>query len=109
MRNYFLKKELECHGTNCCGHSAPTVPDLKIALNKFRELVGYAVYLSCAFRCLTYNRTLPSNDRSKHPKGRAADIQKVKGMSIRQMERLARTIPEIKVVIRYPWGIHVHV
>lgn len=50
--------------------------NLVILANKtqeIRDFLGYPIYFSSAFRCLTLNRILKSKDSSQHPLGQAND------------------------------------
>lgn len=107
MRNYFRKHELECHGLDCCEHSAPVNPLLQLALNKFREIIGKPVFLSSAFRCIRHNREVKSEDTSQHVLGNAADIKKMG--TIDHMVKIAKMIPEIRCILLYEWGIHIDI
>lgn len=107
--------EVECHGENCCDHTASVDRVLVRAFQKLRDLMGCRLDPSCAFRCFVWNRTPTdqggpgSNDTSQHPLGTAMDIRTPKGSSPARMAALAETIPEITGIGIYSWGIHIDV
>ena len=41
---------------------------------EIRDFLGYPIYISSGFRCLTLNRLLGSKDSSQHPLGQADDL-----------------------------------
>lgn len=107
--------EVECHGENCCGHTAAVDRLLVRAFQKLRDLMGCRLDPSCAFRCSTWNKVPAdqggpgSNDTSQHPLGFAMDITTPAGCAPDRMAALAETIPEIKGIGIYWWGIHIDV
>lgn len=71
ISKYFTRAEMAC---NCgCGLDSMDIETLRIA-DEVREYVGHAITPSSACRCLEYNRSIGSNDRSQHPKCRAMDL-----------------------------------
>lgn len=71
----FSKSEFECK----CGCEMPdnvleNVKKLAEQLQIIRDYVQEPIIINSAYRCLRHNRMVGSNDRSQHPKGKAADI-----------------------------------
>ena len=71
----FSKSEFECK----CGCEMPdnvleNVKKLAEQLQIIRDYVQEPIMINSAYRCLRHNRMIGSNDRSQHPKGKAADI-----------------------------------
>ena len=71
----FSKSEFECK----CGCEIPdnvleNVKKLAEQLQIIRDYVQEPIIINSAYRCLRHNRMVGSNDRSQHPKGKAADI-----------------------------------
>lgn len=110
---HFSTWELECQGkakgTCNCGGSSPVDRILLVALDKYRDKIGNKVTLNRAFSCLVHNASVGSDDTSQHPKGTAADIRKLSGMSIHEMRSVALEIPEITAIGMYDWGVHIDV
>lgn len=103
---YFKRDEFACQGQNCCGGSAPVVPELIERLDALRKIIG-PIHINSGFRCYTHNRSIGSSDTSRHPKGLAADIP-ADGRSINYMVQAAKTVG-FRGIGTYPWGIHVDV
>ena len=71
----FSKSEFECK----CGCEMPdnvleNVKKLAEQLQIIRDYVQEPIIINSPYRCLRHNRMIGSNDRSQHPKGKAADI-----------------------------------
>ena len=71
----FSKSEFECK----CGCVMPdnvleNVKKLAEQLQIIRDYVQEPIIINSAYRCLRHNKMIGSNDRSQHPKGKAADI-----------------------------------
>ncbi len=71
----FSKSEFECK----CGCEMPdnvleNVKKLAEQQQIIRDYVQEPIIINSAYRCLRHNRMVGSNDRSQHPKGKAADI-----------------------------------
>ena len=71
----FSKSEFECR----CGCEMPddvleNVKKLAEQLQIIRDYVQEPIIINSAYRCLRHNKMIGSNDRSQHPKGKAADI-----------------------------------
>ena len=93
---HFSRHQFACSGFNCCGGSAPIDNRLILALEEFRTLVGQPIHINSGFRCLVYNRYIGSNDSSQHPRGYAADIGRLSGMTIGEMTAVAESIDAFK-------------
>jgi hypothetical protein len=119
LSEHFEKHELECHGEDCCGHSAPVSPLLLDFLEEFRDEVSQPVMLSCAFRCGTHNTAIGSDsETSQHPRGTAADILLLEGgWTVDHMGEVAEKVLDNNSIFAdihggiglYEWGIHVDV
>ena len=88
----FSRREFACRGEGCCGGAGPVDGRLLGALEVFRARVGRPVHILSGFRCLTHNRAIGSADSSQHPKGYAADVAQIEGMSIDEMASIAAGI-----------------
>jgi len=78
---HFSRHEFECHGNNCCDHSAPINPDLIQALEHLRDLLSknnglheIPILILSGFRCQKHNELIGSFPKSQHTLGLAADI-----------------------------------
>jgi uncharacterized protein YcbK (DUF882 family) len=72
----FVRSEFTCR----CGCGFDTVDfELMEVLLELRSHFNTPVTITSGARCLEYNRSIGSTDRSQHPKGKAADIV-VKGV-----------------------------
>ena len=111
LSEHFSRSEFACHGTNCCGGSAPIDAELIDALELLRALVSVALYINCGFRCLTHNRTLGSQDDSQHPLGLAADVAVPEGFTVEQFAEMAEQVPAFADggIGRYPTRGFIHV
>lgn len=114
----FSRREFKCKGMDCCGGSAPVDGRLVIALEELRTKVGNKeVHINSGYRCLVWNRVPMneggpgSNDNSQHPKGYAADIRRIPGMSIDEMAAIAEEIEAFRRggIGRYHTFIHLDV
>jgi len=77
---HFTSAEFECHGIDCCGHTAVVHPWLILGLEQLRTDIGKPLYISCGFRCRKHNAETKNAVReSWHSQGMAADIF-VRGM-----------------------------
>ena len=103
LSQHFSRHEFECHGVECCGHSAPVCRTLIAALEAFRADIGGPLKINSGFRCLTHNRSIGSKDTSQHPRGTAADIDRA-GRDVYDMRQIADRY--FSKVIIYDWGIH---
>jgi len=103
LSQHFSRHEFECHGVECCGHSAPVCRTLIAALEAFRADIGGPLKINSGFRCLTHNRSIGSKDTSQHPRGTAADIDRA-GRGVYDMKQIADQY--FSKVIIYDWGIH---
>ena len=92
ISKHFSRREFACKGQGCCGGSAPLDGRLITALEEFRSKVGIPIHVSSGFRCLTHNRRIGSADSSQHPRGYAADIVRIPGISIEEMAKAAESI-----------------
>ena len=102
---HFSRKEFACH---CCGKFIPC-PELVEKLEKFRELCGNKpMRLSNGTRCEKHNREVGGAKNSQHLCGTAADVQKVPGLTVDQMAKLAEQAG-FDGIGKYGWGVHVDV
>ena len=81
------------------------------ALEEFRAKAEMPVRINSGFRCLVYNRFVGSTDTSQHPRGYAADIGRIPGLSIDEMINVAASIEAFANggIGRYETFIHVDV
>lgn len=101
---HFTNQELACHH---CGHNS-TVKELVDMLEAVRAAVGKPVIVNDAYRCPTHNAEVKGALKSWHLLGMAADIQ-VEGMSARELESIARTVPSVGGIGRDDKANYVHV
>lgn len=110
---HFSKKEFAC---KCCGKYIPC-PELVEKLEKFRTLCGNKpMTISNGTRCLKHNKkvggAMPDEKKgtkgSQHLFGTAADVQKVSGLTVDQMAKLAEKAG-FNGIGKYNWGVHVDV
>ena len=110
---HFSKKEFAC---KCCGKFIPC-PELVEKLEKFRGLCGNKpMTISNGTRCLKKNKAvggvMPDEKKGKkgsqHLYGKAADVQKVPGLTVDQMAKLAEQAG-FNGIGKYNWGVHVDV
>ena len=110
---HFSKKEFAC---KCCGKFIPC-PELVEKLEKFRALCGNKpMTIGSGTRCLKRNKAvggaMPDEKKgtkgSQHLYGKAADVQKISGLTIDQMAKLAEQAG-FNGIGKYNWGVHVDV
>lgn len=111
----FYRDEFECHGDNCCDHSAPINMLLVNGVQMMRDFINedsdidIPFHMSCGFRCFVYNRdpVVGSDDYSQHPLGTAGDVQA--RVSLYKLFEAALQVPQFKNggIGLYDWGIHV--
>lgn len=108
---HFSRSEFACHGTDCCGGSAPIDSRLIEALEAFRIAVDQPVLVTSGFRCIRHNRTVGSTDSSQHPRGYAADISLLPDKSIDEMVEIAEQIEAFRDggIGKYEFFIHLDV
>ena len=70
----FDRSEFECHGENCCDHSAPISDDLIYGLQELRDKIDAPIHVNCGFRCNRHNKKISHAENSMHTLGLAADI-----------------------------------
>lgn len=113
LSEHFSKKEFAC---KCCGKFIPC-PELIEKLEKFRELCGNKpLNIGSGTRCLKHNKkvggAMPDEKKgtkgSQHLFGTAADVQKVSGLTVDQMAKLAEQAG-FTGIGKYSWGVHVDV
>lgn len=107
FNQYFTSEEFECSCGEC--ELIEIAPELIEVLTDIREHFGAPVTVSSAYRCLEYNRSVGSNDRSQHPKGTAADIW-VSGVEHEEVqEYLLAKYPDDHGIGRYNTFTHIDV
>lgn len=113
LSEHFSKKEFTC---KCCGKFIPC-PELIEKLEKFRTLCGNKpMSIGSGTRCLKRNKAvggaMPDEKKGKkgsqHLFGTAADVQKVSGLTVDQMAKLAEKAG-FTGIGKYNWGVHVDV
>jgi zinc D-Ala-D-Ala carboxypeptidase len=111
LSDHFSRHEFTCRGTNCCGGSSAVDDRLIQALEAFRAKVRVPLRISSGFRCLVHNREIGSTDASQHPRGYAADIRIIGGMTIQKMADVAESIEAFREggIGLYETFIHVDV
>lgn len=67
---HFKNKELRCR---CCGENH-VVYDLLLLAEEIRELIGYPMHVTCAYRCKMHNIDVGGVLGSQHTLGRAMDF-----------------------------------
>lgn len=123
LSQHFARHEFACQDGECrhCGGSAPVDSRLIEVLEVARARIGKPFVINSGFRCLVWNRTPRerggpgSHDKSQHPRGTAADIRAIDGMTI---GALADVLGDALVEVlggegggigKYNWGVHVDV
>jgi hypothetical protein len=108
---HFSNDEMKC---KCgCGENECEQP-LYDALEKLRAAVSKALgkdtplHVNSAYRCSKHNKAVGGAYTSQHVLGRAADVR-VSGQTPAWLEKIARTIPEIKGIGRDDHKMFVHV
>ena len=117
MSAHFSKKEFAC---KCCGKFIPC-PELVEKLEKFRTLCGNKpMTISNGTRCEKHNKEVGGAQKkydkngklisqgSQHLYGKAADVQKIPGLTVDQMAKLAEQAG-FNGIGKYNWGVHVDV
>ena len=69
QKNYFTKKEMQCH---CCGANNMS-DDFMLRLNQARKLAGIPFFITSGYRCKKHNEEVGSTS-TNHTRGKAADI-----------------------------------
>lgn len=89
----FSSGEFECHGKDCCGHSAPLpARNLLIGLQLLRDKLGVPLTVIRGFSCNTHNARIPGAAKdSQHPRGTAADVS-AEGYTPKEIASVAATI-----------------
>ncbi len=105
LSEHFSKKEFAC---TCCGKFV-SCPELVERLEKFRELCGNKpIRISSGTRCEKHNKAVGGASRSQHLYGTAADVQKISGLTVDLMAKLADQAG-FNGIGKYNWGVHVDV
>ena len=105
----FWPYEFECHGTHCCGHSAPIARILIVPLQLLRDKIKVPLNINSGYRCIIHNREEGSSDTSQHVLGLAADVRVPQNMTVDEFYEIADTISAFHGIGRYTWGLHVDV
>lgn len=66
--NYFPKNETSCK----CGCGGDITDEFRDFLNRVREDVGAAMYVTSGMRCTAYDSSI--GGKGRHPTGEAADV-----------------------------------
>ena len=77
-------------------------------LGKLRKRIGQPLIINSGYRTPEHNKAIGGADGSLHKAGKAADIAKVKGLSVDEMTVLAQKAGFYGIG-KYDWGIHVDV
>ena len=80
-------------------------PELIEKLEKLRKRIGQPLVINSGYRTPERNEAIGGVDGSLHKAGKAADIAKVKGLSIDEMAVLAQKAG-FDGIGKYNWGIH---
>lgn len=83
-------------------------PELIEKLEKLRQRIGQPLIINSGYRTPEHNKAVGGAENSLHVEGKAADIRKVKGLTIDEMGILAEKIGFVGIGL-YTWGIHVDV
>jgi len=91
---YFKTREFACR---CgCGYDKPSDVLVK-ALDSLREASNAPISITGPLRCANHNRSAGGASNSRHLPRHADGVDiKIKGKTVRQMVRLALSIPEFK-------------
>ena len=108
---HFSADEMKCQ----CGCDANECePGLYAALETLRAAVSAAlkkdtaVHVTCGYRCPAHNKAVGGAYTSQHVLGRAADVY-VSGQTPGWLEKIARSVPEIKGIGRNDHKLFLHV
>lgn len=74
-----------------------------------REVFGQDVTVTSAFRSAEVNKAVGGAKRSYHLSGRAVDLAPPRGMTLQDMEDVARASGAFVEIIPYPGDGHLHV
>ncbi len=92
----FSRHEFACKGKQCCGHSAPVLPELALGLQELRDRAGVPLVISSGFRCRTHNKAVSGTLESQHCLGTAADVVCPEGFTPKRLAQLAESIPAFR-------------
>lgn len=96
---HFKLKEFECR---CCG-AVMLAPELLDALERLRDLRGAPIAITSGYRCEAHNREVGGATRSRHMRGRAADVRCAQSEQQALAEK-ARAIGFAEVIAGGPKG-----
>lgn len=99
---HFRRREIACP---CCG-LCNADPLALLTLEWVRELVGCGFSPNSFCRCAQHNKKVGGKPRSQHLLGRAFDVPRLAGMTPQQMAQLAESIPYVRGIGVYDWGVH---
>ncbi len=88
----FNRHEFACKGKQCCGHSAPVMPELALSLQELRGRAGVPLVISSGFRCRTHNKAVSGTLDSQHCLGTAADVVCPEDLTPKRLAQLAESI-----------------
>ena len=77
-------------------------------LEKLRKRIGQPLVINSGYRTKEHNKSVGGADDSLHLPGKAADMAKVKGLTIDEMAVLAQKMG-FDGIGKYNWGIHADV
>lgn len=77
-------------------------------LEQLRDWIGQPLKINSGYRTNEHNRKVGGSPKSQHLEGKAADIQKVDGLTVDEMAVLAERVG-FDGIGKYYWGIHVDV
>ncbi len=102
----FMSREFMCKcNYDDCNH-AFIYHKTSDSLQRFRDSLGYAIFLTSAYRCQRHNTDVDGHVDSYHKKGHAVDIVVPKSVDITEFADNARNF--FDVVIEYPDRNFIH-
>lgn len=107
ISKYFSEAEMECHGDNCCHHSAPMDRSFMEKMDSIRASFGKPIHPTCGFRCYKHNAEVGGVDTSWHTKGRALDCTVDDKNDLYKLEAIAKNF--CREVIYYHDKNFVHI
>lgn len=109
LSDNFYRRRFRCHGENCCAHTASVDPRLITLLQEIRDHFGEPIYINRGFSCIAYNRVINGSPNSWHTVGGAADCKPLIKVTMDEIFKFAKTIPELGAFGFYDCHWHIDI